>query len=115
MAGDVTTSVTAVVSVVDKGTPAIDSHTKSIEGTGEGAKQVEASSAGDLDALLARVEAGSRSIADINADVARSIEEQRRQLEAAGGLKIPPWAKNHAPEGAPAAADALEQTRRAAQ
>src|SRR4029453_2402656 len=103
MAGDVATSVTAVVSVVDKATPAIDSITKSIEGIGEVAKQVEASSAGDLDALLARVEAGSRSIAEINADVARSIEEQRRQLEAAGGLKIPPWGKIHAPGGGPPA------------
>jgi hypothetical protein len=98
MAGDVTTSVTAVVSVVDKATPAIESITKSIEGIGDVAKQVNTATAGSLDALLARVEAGSRSIAEINADVARSIAEQRRQLEAAGPLQIPPWAKIHAPE-----------------
>jgi ABC-type transporter Mla subunit MlaD len=98
MAGDVTTSVTAVISVVDKATPAIDAITKSLGQVEDVAKQVGTATAGNLDAIIARVEAGTRTLSEIQADSARSIEEQRRQFEAAGILKVPPWAKVRAPE-----------------
>src|SRR5215468_5370443 len=42
MASDVTTSVTAVVSVVDKATPAIEQITKSLEGVAQAQQQIAA-------------------------------------------------------------------------
>src|SRR4029453_1169909 len=111
MAGDVTTSVTAVISVVDKATPAIDGITKSLGQVEQVAKQVGEAMPKNTHGILKRVEEGSRSLAEINADVARSIEEQRRQMEAAGGFKPPEWAKIHAPDIAPAVARQVGQLK----
>src|SRR4029453_16662665 len=102
MAGDVTTSVTAVISVVDKATPAIDGITKSLGQVEQVAKQVGEAMPKNIDAILKRVEEGSRSLA-----------EQRRQMEAAGGFKPPEWAKIHAPDIAPAVAAQVEQVKAA--
>ena len=88
MAGDVTTSVTAVISVVDKATPAIDDITKSLDRVGQVAKQASGT-------------------------VARSIQEQRAEFEKAGLLKPPPWAKIHeaVPDVAPAITEQVEQVK----
>jgi methyl-accepting chemotaxis protein len=115
MASDITTSVTAVVSVIDKATPALADITQSLKGVGQAAEQVSAEMPKNIDALLQRVTAGTRSLDEINRDVARSTEEQRRQLEAAlGPVTARPWEKVHAPDIAPVVQKQVEEITAAA-
>jgi methyl-accepting chemotaxis protein len=83
MAGDVTTSVTAVVSVIDKASPAIDQITKSLENVDQVAKQ-------------------------INTSVPRSVEEM---VKAAPGniFNLRVRGEDVVPDLAPAAAAQAEQ------
>src|SRR5262245_59263050 len=106
---DVRTNVEAVISVVDQATPAIEGIARSLEGVSEVAKKVRSDTARDLDALLDRVGKGARSLEEIQKDIPRSVEEQRRLYESMGALKAPPWAKVRGEDVAPAVAPALEQ------
>jgi methyl-accepting chemotaxis protein len=115
MASDITTSVTAVVSVIDKATPALADITQSLKGVGQAAQQVSAEMPKNIDALLQRVTAGTRSLDEINRDVARSTEEQRRQLEAAlGPVTARPWEKIRTPDIAPVVQKQVEEITAAA-